>query len=257
MKQNITLISDWRIKDPYLSLFKNQLNQEIPDNLTYDISHGIAFGMISQAAFILKNSYSQFPEKSIHIILVANSFNSAKTPILVEYDNHYFLGEDTGIFSLIVKNAPYKAYKFRFLPKEKDFLSNLILMAKWASNEDLNNNVVEYNEMKNQHSEEYSYYKSDHTISGKIVYIDAYHNAITNIPADIFRDLTKNKTFKATIGEFDQIVVHRFHEYYNAQEPEIYLVANRMGYLEITMYNGNVSILANLQLNDKINITIN
>lgn len=257
MTQKITLISDWRQKDPYIALFKNKLDQEIPGNQIYDLSHSIGFGLVSQAAFLLKNTYSQFPENTLHIILVANSFNRDKSPIVVKCNNHYFLGEDTGIFSLLVKGETFQAYQFKFLPKDGDFLSNLTTMARWITEGNLEENVIVYNNMQAKFMEEYTYYKNDNTITGEIVYIDSYHNAVTNIPTEAFLKYVKNKPFKATVGEYNQITIQRFHPFYNEREREIYFVANRLGHIEISMYNGKVATLANLQVNDKVTITIN
>ena len=63
--KTITLISDWKLRDPYVAMFKGQLLKAVPDANIIDITHAIDSFSIEQTAFILKNSYSSFPEQSL------------------------------------------------------------------------------------------------------------------------------------------------------------------------------------------------
>ena len=64
----ITLTSDWGIKDHYLASVKGAILKQIPEARIIDISHHIPPHDLSQAAFIIKNCYRDFPPGTIHII---------------------------------------------------------------------------------------------------------------------------------------------------------------------------------------------
>ena len=72
----ITLTSDYGIKDHYAGSIKGALFSELINPNIVDISHQISPFNIVEAAYIIENSYKNFPENSIHIIGV----DSEKTP---------------------------------------------------------------------------------------------------------------------------------------------------------------------------------
>ena len=47
---------------------------------------------------------------------------------------------------------------------------------------------------------------------------------------------------------------NKMHSYYNANEKEIYLFPNKLGYIEITFYKGAIAMLGDLKINDTIEI---
>src|SRR5688500_5840037 len=71
-----------------------------------DITQEIEAFNISQASFIIKNSFRSFPEGTVHII-GTNAQPSANVPFLgIKSLGHYFIGADDGIFSLIFDITP-------------------------------------------------------------------------------------------------------------------------------------------------------
>src|SRR3954463_14304220 len=100
----LTLTSDWGLRDHYLASFKGLLLSQIPGIIVIDISHEIEHYNTIQAAFIVQNAFDKFPSGSIHLLGITNSENcTADKPfVVIRYKEHYFIGEDNGIFSLIV-----------------------------------------------------------------------------------------------------------------------------------------------------------
>lgn len=257
MKPYVTLTSDWHLKDPYISIFKADLLKKVPEALIFDLSHNLKLGAMVQAAFLLKNCYKRFPEGSLHIFLVANSLNSQQTPILVKYDNHYFLGEDNGIFSLVAPKNECQAYEFKHLPQD-GFLNNLILLASWVLTDNLANNVIPYHGLIEKLGDTWSYNKGENILEGQIVYIDANYNAVTNIPTEVFRKYIKQGTpFEGILKVDKRLKINKIYDYYNENELEVYFVENRLGFIEITMYNANIALLADIRVGETLTIKIN
>ena len=61
MRPIVTLISDWRTRDPYVAMFKGKLLSAVPDAEIMDISHVVDLFNVSQTAFLTLQSYRNFP----------------------------------------------------------------------------------------------------------------------------------------------------------------------------------------------------
>lgn len=251
--KNITLISDWKLRDPYVSLFKGGLLTQIPDAQIFDITHAVEMFMIDQAAFICRASYSNFPKGTLHILLAGNNFSKTSKPILLHYDDHWFLGEDTGVFSILVEDR----LDFSIFQYQEDLLisstEKIIEMAKWFFNNEIEEHTSEIYNLKPARVNLPFISEDKKTIKGKIVYIDSYCNAVTNIPNKMFLEANSG-TFVATISSSKYLQITRKHDFYNPNESEIYLLLNRIGFVEITLYHAHIAILGGLKVKDNIEI---
>ena len=64
---------------------------------------------IHQAAYVLRSCYEDFPDGTIHIISVDDELTINNEHLVVKSNNHYFIGSDNGLFSLLInKNTPEK-----------------------------------------------------------------------------------------------------------------------------------------------------
>ena len=252
----ITLLSDWKLRDPYIGTFKGQLLNLLPNIQIVDVTHYLELGNLSQAAFIAKNSYPFFPEKSLHIMLSGLSFSPEMKPVLIFHNDHYFLGEDTGVFSMMFDSeTKIKAYQYNG-EMSKSATEKLALMASWVVDGTYSKNTTPLDHLKRQinNLSDPDYNAERKLISGKIVYIDSYCNAVTNIPISMFEAVGK-KTFTAKISNnVRPLTITRCHTHYNAEESDIFLVYNSLGFLEVTLYKGNIAALAELKVGHNIEI---
>ena len=92
----VTLLSDWRLRDPYVSMFKGSLLSVFPEVQIIDMTHYVDKFNLPQTALLMKSGYGSFPEGSIHLILTNMSLNSTFSPVLLPHNGHYFIGEDNG-----------------------------------------------------------------------------------------------------------------------------------------------------------------
>jgi len=252
----ITLLSDWKLRDPYIGIFKGQLLKQLPDVQIVDITHHLEMFNLSQTAFILQNSYTFFPKKSLHIVLSCLSFSKDTKPVLIFYNEHIFLGEDTGIFSMMfgAENS-WKAFQYNG-DMSLSATEKLATMASWVFKDTYLKNTTPHTHLKFQISNlsEPDYNEAQKTISGKIAYIDSCCNAVTNIPVSMFEKMGKGK-FTATVASNARpLKITRCYPYYNALESEVFLVYNRLGFLEITLFKGNIAALSDISVGNNIEI---
>jgi S-adenosyl-L-methionine hydrolase (adenosine-forming) len=249
----ITLLSDWKLRDPYVSLFKGDIIQNIPDCQIFDITHAIEFYKMEQGAFISRAGYSHFPKGSIHVLLVGNTFSSKTKPIIMKFDDHWFIGEDNGIFQLIL-GEDYFTELYQYQDDNDSALQyKLIEMIKWIDSGTISEHTSEIFNLKPVRMNQLFVNQSDKSIKGEIVYIDSQCNAVTNIPNSTFNQMNKGG-FLATISSSKHIKITKKHDFYNAAEPEVYLFPNRLGFIEITFFPGKIAILGDLKAKDIIEI---
>src|SRR5690606_30332344 len=102
----ITLTTDLGYTDFYQAALKGSLLSLYPEVRIVDISHQVPSFDIQNAAFILRNAYPYFPENTVHLIGIDSVFNDETKYIALRYNNHYFVGTDNGIFSLMFDSDP-------------------------------------------------------------------------------------------------------------------------------------------------------
>jgi S-adenosylmethionine hydrolase len=252
----ITLFSDWKLRDPYTGIFKGELLTRLPNVQIIDITHNLEVFNLSQTAFIAKNSYLFFPEKTLHIILSGLSFSPEINPVLILQNGHFFLGEDTGVFSMMFGTEPdTKAYQYDG-DMSLSATEKLAAMAFMVFENTYLKHTIPYPALKFQLSNlsEPDYNDERKVISGKIAYVDSNCNAITNIPVKMFEAVGK-KEFSATVSSNARpLIITRCHPFYNPNEQEVFLVYNRLGFIEITLSRGNIAALADIKQGNDIEI---
>ena len=255
--KSITLISDWKLRDPYIAMFKGKIVSLIPDAQIFDITHAISLYAIDQTAFILQNSYQSFPEGSLHVMLTGTSFSDGNEPIMASVENHSFLGNDNGIFSILFgsqKEIQGFQYQRKEGANEVPFLDKLIQMIKWFFDGEIELHTKPYSSFKRLFTRQISYNEKEKVIIGHIAYIDTCCNAVTNIPTSLFIEKNISGKFTTKISSSPYLNITKWYNFYNHKEQEPYLVSSRLGHIEITMYQAHIAILGDIKVGDQVEI---
>ena len=105
----ITLTSDWGSSDFYVPAVKGAIFSLLPDVNIVDITHNVKSFDVKSAAFIVKNCYKNFPKGTVHVLAVDTEESSDNPHVALKVNDHYFVGTDNTIFSLIVDKDSYEA----------------------------------------------------------------------------------------------------------------------------------------------------
>ena len=251
----ITLTTDWGQKDHYAAAVKGKLYSQLPELKIVDISHQIAPFSIEQAAFVFKNCYQNFPEGTIHIIGVSTE-ESDKSPHAVFFHmGHYFIGADSGIFSMIFDEQPEKIIELT-IPQDSDFftfstynrfVNAAIHLAKGKA-------IEELGDIRDKLTVKLEFKPAidKNTIKGMVIYIDAYENLVTNITHDLFKSVGKGRKYNVLLrGE----KIRKIYQSYNdVPIGEIVVIFGSNAHLEVAINHGNASSLLGISLNDSIMI---
>ncbi len=251
----ITITSDLGLQDYYLASLKGSLlcaSQEYP---IIDISHNIKSHDIVQAAFIFKNAWKSFPDKSIHLVSVKNFYGEKKRFLAFEKAGHYFIGPDNGLFSLVFDDWP-DSLVYELMPSEnnsfplKRILSTAIKhIFEHKSLENIGPTIKDVVQRIT-----FQPVITKQEIRGSVIYIDRYENVIVNISQVLFEQVQNNRTFSVYFKRHDPI--NRIYQhYYEVPIGEPLCLFNSSGYLEIAINMGKASSLLGLNVEDAVHIT--
>jgi S-adenosylmethionine hydrolase len=251
----ITLISDWNSADYYIGAIKGRILRQCSHVQVIDVNHQISSYNLNQTAFILKNSYHNFPKGTIHIIAVNSESSKDKPFVVVLYDGHYFIGADNGVFHLFMNGLPEKIIELSNQEGISSF-PELEIFAFAAANIA---NGVPLEQIGNQKDKVYRQLPmlpsiEDSLIIGKVVYIDSYQNIITNVNKEIFEQVGNNRNFIIYVQSKGNKITKISKSYNESPEGELLALFNSGGYLEIAIRKGKAAELFNLTTSSTVRI---
>ena len=255
MKPIITLTTDWNKNDFYAGAFKGRMLDIDEDLRMVDITHQIRPFNIPEAAFILRNTYPHFPKGTIHLIGVKSVPGKEQHHILVARDGHYFIGADNGIFGLMFPDAPDKVIRLSLQNTLPTFPSlGLYTLAI--------KHLIKGTPVEDLGEEQTSYYKriplrptiDESVIIGRVVYIDSYHNAITNISRELFNRVSEQRKYQIFVQSNSNKINRISKSYQETPEGELLALFNSLNLLEIAMNGGNAAQILSLDTDSTVRI---
>lgn len=252
----ITLTTDLGYTDFYQAALKGSLLSLYPEVRIVDISHQVPSFDIQNAAFILRNAYPYFPENTVHLIGIDSVFNDETKYIALRYNNHYFVGTDNGIFSLMFDSDPSEIVELNIMqdlrylhfPLTDIFSKAACHLAKGGKLKDIGDPisslidrsliqpVVEKNSLR-----------------GSVIYVDSFGNVISNISKELFNQTQKGRNFTVHFRRNESINQLSWH-YNEVPEGEKLCLFGISNYLEIAINKGNASGLLGLKQGDIIRV---
>lgn len=247
----ITLTTDFGNKDPFVASVKGKIYSELQDVVIVDISNDVEPFDIGEGAFILKNSYKDFPDGTIHIVGVDDIITPNKKPIAALIDEHYFIASDNGILSLISAeitpqeiieiNIPHLEVDSPF-PTRDVFVPIACHLARGGKLSVVGNRMKNFNELFGLKP----VVKDDKMIIGTVIYIDNYGNAITNITQKFFDSIGKMRDVNVRYRNHEFSTIYKnyrdFVKDFDKESEDVgkgLALFGSSGFLEIAMYKGN------------------
>jgi len=194
----ITLTTDFGLQDWFVGTMKGVIRRLAPGAVVIDITHGIPPGDIRAAAFALAAACPYFPSDAIHVTVVDPGVGSARQALAARTDRGCFLGPDNGLLPLVWgDHSPAEIRLLTnaslFLPEVSRTFHGRDVFAAVAAH--LANGVplAEVGPLAtslHQLPRPLPSRKGD-VISGEILYIDRFGNALTNIPPSLLPDDTQ------------------------------------------------------------------
>lgn len=242
----ITLTTDLGLKDYYVASVKGAILKELPETTIVDITHEIPAFDLTKSAFVIRNSYRDFPQGTIHIIGVNSDYDVETPHVAILIDGHYFIGADNGIFSLIHDNPPEKVVELTIsqdtdrvtFPTKDIFVKAACHIARGGTLEVIGKLKTELSVRTL-----FRAVSENNTIRGMVIYIDHYGNIITNITERLFNEYGKGRKFTIYFRRAQYEITTISPSYNTVNEGEKLALFSSAGYLEIAINKGNASQL--------------
>jgi S-adenosyl-L-methionine hydrolase (adenosine-forming) len=252
----ITLSTDFGTKDGYVGAMKGRILSIHSEAQLVDITHDIAPQNTTEAAWCIRRSVPQFPDGTIHVVVVDPGVGSDRKPLLVYADNQWLIGPDNGIFSLLLNRIdPVAIYHLNSKTEWWDAHQSFDGLALFAPAAACLANGIRPMEMGHPATTireldiPHPTFDECHA-TGEILHFDQFGNAISNIRQKDILELP-NETFTIECG------THQFplvHHYSAVREGERLAILNSDGLLELSVCGGSAE--HSLQLNRGIQVVL-
>lgn len=250
----ITLTTDWGNSDFYLPALKGAMLTALPGVQLIDITHNIPRQDTIKTAFILSNCFYHFPKGTVHLIGVGSVPEKQGRHLAVLYKGHYFIGTDNGLFSLIMEEEKSTIVELEdttrsSFPMLDVFMKPAVALAAGKPMSSLGK--TREGIMRSLLAKPTV---DANILSGSIVYMDAFENAITNIKKDFFEECSRGRSFTIYMRKFDYNITTLSSNYNDVGRGDIVAFFNSINLLEIAMNQGNAGGLLGLRYRDPIRI---
>lgn len=186
----IAFITDFGLRDWFVGTMKGVVLGLAPTAGLVDITHDIPAGDIRAGAFALASACRFFPKGTIHVAVVDPGVGSARRAIGVRTRDYFFIGPDNGVLSWALRNE--KEISARYLQNDQYFRKPISqtfhgrdLFAPAAAHLSRGVPISALGPV----AEDYVRLEwpglevSGEAVTGAVIYVDRFGNAITNIDA--------------------------------------------------------------------------
>ena len=243
----VTLTTDYGTNDHLVGVLKGVILNINPEVNIVDITHSILAHDILDGALTLSQAYKYFPSKTIHLVVVDPGVGTARRPILVAGDTHYFVAPDNGVLSAIydqseslyVWNITSEHY-FR-QPVSNTFHGRDIFapVAAWLSKSwqtaSFGEEITDFVRFAIPKPK-----VSGNTTKGIVLRVDNFGNLITNLTAEDVPALIASGA-KFTIRVGNAAVTKIVPTFAQGAAGETFAIIGSSGYVEVCVNKGNAA----------------
>jgi S-adenosyl-L-methionine hydrolase (adenosine-forming) len=190
----------------------------------------------------------------VHLIGIDTVDNADTRYLAIKYKNHYFVGADNGIFSLMFDTSPQEMVeinivqdlKFLHFPLADIFVKAACHLAKSGKLTEIGIPVTDIEKKMNLQP-----VIEKNLIKGVVIYIDSFQNVITNITKEFFNTVQQGRRFMLSFKR-NETINHLSWHYNEVPEGEKLCLFGISDHLEIAINKGNASGLLGLNLGDSV-----
>ena len=237
----ITLTTDFGLNDHFVGALKGVIVDIVPEAQIVDISHAVQAFDVLDGALAIAQSYSYFPNGTIHMVVVDPGVGTTRRPILASSDGYHFVAPDNGVLSMVY--AKEERIHVRHITSEHYFrqpVSNTFhgrdifapvaaYLAKQVDSHKFGDEIEDYVKFAAPRPKP----AGENRIRGVVLKIDRFGNLITNVtPTDVpALFAAKAAPFKIVVGSKEVTDIRT--AYAEGAPGEVFGILGSMGYLEI------------------------
>ena len=249
----ISLTTDFGREDTYVGQMKGVILGIAPAAHIVDVTHDVRPQQIRQGAFLAQTAWPAFPKEAIHVAVVDPGVGTERRGLVVVSERGIFIGPDNGILSAVLADGArpiqescielpsglvaYEIANAALMRREvsptfhgRDVLSPVAAhLAIGMSPDEVGPMVKDMTVLPSFRATR----SSDGGLSGTVVHVDRYGNAITDMRSE---DLPE----RAFVVEIAEREIHGPYRTF-ADLKDIGAIVGGSGYLGIAAPNGNAA----------------
>lgn len=251
----VTLTSDLGKDTHLVAKAKMQLLAALPQSTIIDISHTVSPFAIDEAVYLASSCANDFPGGTIHLIAVDADIKKYGRLVACEFKGQIYIAADNGFAAMLTKGKPATYYEIPFTADDNGNFFPLKYLLMPVVIEVLQKGFAAVAKPIDAVLEKTleEPFAIGNSLRGHIVYVNNYHNAITNITRTIFNNERGSRNFEIVLNRFDSISAIS-NSYNDVEEGDSLCFFNENNVLEIAVNRGKASQLLGLEKGKRITI---
>lgn len=184
----VTLLTDFGNSDHYVAEMKGVLLSRGPTAVLVDVTHAIPPGDVRAAAYVLGRTWHRFPPATVHLVVVDPGVGSARSPLAIGVEGHFFVGPDNGVFTPVLTDTEVEAVALRVPESASPTFHGRDLFAPAAAALAAGTKLDALGEPFQGIPERLAYtapFYEGKTVVGEIIYIDRFGSLVTNLTTEL------------------------------------------------------------------------
>ena len=255
----IALLTDYGDSDWFAGEMKGALLRLAPRATIVDITNHVPPGDIRYGAFSLLACYRTFPAGTVFCVVVDPGVGTKRAALAAKSDSYFFVGPDNGVLSWALKKEPRLSVRAiecpDLLPAKisstfhgRDVFGPLAaLLSEGTELEKVGPLQPNFTEL----SWPAPVRDKDH-LTGSIIHIDRFGNAITTIDAEALASLPEKAEKVRLVKYQNELLIRSYFQEVPSGQGLAYLGSG--GYLEIAINNANAAAVFGLHIGDKVEV---
>lgn len=259
----VTLTTDFGHNDHFVGVVKGVILGLNPEAEVVDLCNEVRPYDILDGAYTIGQAYRHFPLRTIHLVVVDPGVGTARRPLMMRTDQHWFIAPDNGVLSFVFALEESKLVRhitadhYFLNPVSQTFQARDIFapVAGWLSR------GVEFSKFGEEVTDYVKFAPpkpkvlNERTIQGVVIKVDRFGNMITNLtPEDVPQLFAENPApFKMVCNNKE---ITKLNLAYAATPPgEVFIILGSSGYLELATNRGAASRILGVDRGAQIQVT--
>lgn len=259
----VTFTSDFGSEDWFVGVVHGVLGTLAPEAIVVDLNHAIPPGDVARGAFLLEAAAGDFPPGTVHLAVVDPGVGTARRALAVASRGQYFVGPDNGLleWALCAPGAESHALTeerwFR-RPVSRTFHGRDVFapvaahLARGTALREFGPRVEDPVRLPRSRPR-----FDDGVLEGRIVFIDRFGNALTNLTEEALRESfgeAPDQRLVVTLPGRDLAGLSR--SYGDAPVGTLVAILGSSGRLELAQVGGDAADRLGLGIGDPIRVRL-
>jgi hypothetical protein len=244
----VTLTTDFGSSDYFVGTMRGVILGVNPAAQLVDLCNSVNSFDVLDGALTIAQAYRYFPVDTIHLVVVDPGVGTARRPLLVRTERHYFIAPDNGVLSLVMEQEErvlvrhITASHYFLSPVSNTFHGRDVFApcAGWLSKgvepEKFGDEITDYVRFALPKPKAVA----DRVLKGAVLKVDKFGNLITNLSGENAAALfAADARVKIRVGQMDVTAIRS--TYAEGQPGEVFALLNSMGLLEIACNRGSAA----------------